>query len=234
LRNNGPVVEVNDVVKVYTTGGVRFEALRGVRLRVERGELISILGPSGSGKSTLLHIMGLIDKPTSGKVFFEGHDTSKLSEDRLATLRNRRIGFIFQAFNLIHRLTALENVELPLISQGMDPKARRSYAMKTLDLVGLSSKSRNKPYELSGGEQQKVAIARALVTSPTIVFGDELTGNVDSKTTMQIMKLINEINADIGTTFVLVTHNPEVAAATRRRITLRDGQVERDEQSGGT
>lgn len=233
MKNSQPAVEVEDVVKVYTTGGVRFEALRGVRLKVEKGELVSILGPSGSGKSTLLHIMGLIDKPTSGKVFFEGQDTSKLSEDKLATLRNKRVGFIFQAFNLIHRLTALENVELPLVSQGMDPKMRRSYAMKTLDLVGLSSKSGNRPYELSGGEQQRVAIARALVTKPAIVFGDELTGNVDSKTAMQIMKLISEINASTGTTFILVTHNPEVAAATRRRITLRDGRIERDEWSGG-
>ena len=231
MKNNEPVVEVDDVVKVYTTGGVRFTALRGVKLRVERGELVSVVGPSGSGKSTLLHIMGLIDKPTSGKVFFEGHDTSQLGEDRLAMLRNRRIGFIFQAFNLISRLTALENVELPLISQGMDPKVRRSYAMKMLELVGLSSKSGNRPYELSGGEQQRVAIARALVTNPTIVFGDELTGNVDSKTTMEIMKLIGEINANTATTFVLVTHNPEVAAATRRRIALRDGQIERDERS---
>lgn len=231
MKNNEPVVEVDNVVKVYTTGGVRFTALRGVKLRVERGELVSVVGPSGSGKSTLLHIMGLIDQPTSGKVFFEGHDTSQLGEDRLAMLRNRRIGFIFQAFNLISRLTALENVELPLISQGMDPKVRRSYAMKMLELVGLSSKSGNRPYELSGGEQQRVAIARALVTNPTIVFGDELTGNVDSKTAMEIMKLIGEINANTATTFVLVTHNPEVAAATRRRIALRDGQIERDERS---
>jgi len=228
LKSDGTVVGAKDLVKVYTTGGLRFEALRGVSLRIGSGELVSILGPSGSGKSTLLHIMGLIDRPSSGKVFFEGHDTSKLGEDRLATLRNRRIGFIFQAFNLVHRLTAVENIELPLVSQGIDPKARRNYAMKMLDSVGLSSKRRNRPYELSGGEQQRIAIARALVTNPTIVFGDELTGNVDSKTVLQIMGLISEINANSGTSFVLVTHNPEVAAATRRRIVIRDGQIEQD------
>jgi len=190
------------------------------------------MGPSGSGKSTLLHILGLIDKPTSGKVLFEGVDTSKMSGEKLAIIRNKRIGFVFQAFNLIHRLTALENVELPLIAQGVDPKNRRQQAMKMLELVGLSSKWMNKPYELSGGEQQRVAIARALVTNPTIVFGDEPTGNIDSKATLQIMQLINEINIKFKITFVLVTHNFDVANATRRAIFIRDGQIEREEQKG--
>jgi len=233
LKDDGGIIEAREVTKVYSTGGLRFEALRGVSLRIEGGELISIVGPSGSGKSTLLHTMGLIDRPSSGKLFFEGQDTSRMSEDALAMLRNKRIGFVFQAFNLVHRLTALENVELPLISRGMDPRARRDRAMKMLDLVGLSSKYGNKPYELSGGEQQRVAIARALVTDPAIVFGDEITGNLDSKTTLQIMKLVGEINARTGAAFVLVTHNPEVAAATRRRIFLRDGAIERDEREGG-
>jgi len=233
LKDDGGIIEAKEVTKVYSTGGLRFEALRGVSLRIEGGELISIVGPSGSGKSTLLHTMGLIDRPSSGKLFFEGQDTSRMSEDALAMLRNKRIGFVFQAFNLVHRLTALENVELPLISRGMDPRARRDRAMKMLDLVGLSSKYGNKPYELSGGEQQRVAIARALVTDPAIVFGDEITGNLDSKTTLQIMKLVGEINARTGAAFVLVTHNPEVAAATRRRIFLRDGAIERDEREGG-
>lgn len=233
MKDDGGIIEAREVTKVYSTGGLRFEALRGVSLRIEGGELISIVGPSGSGKSTLLHTMGLIDRPSSGKLFFEGQDTSRMSEDALAMLRNKRIGFVFQAFNLVHRLTALENVELPLISRGMDPRARRDRAMKMLDLVGLSSKYGNKPYELSGGEQQRVAIARALVTDPAIVFGDEITGNLDSKTTLQIMKLVGEINARTGAAFVLVTHNPEVAAATRRRIFLRDGAIERDEREGG-
>jgi putative ABC transport system ATP-binding protein len=233
LKNeNNEVVNAKDLVKVYITGGIQFEALCGVSLQVKRGELIAVMGPSGSGKSTLLHILGLIDKPTSGKIFFEGQDTSKLNEDKLAMLRNKRIGFIFQAFNLVHRLTAVENVELPLIAQGIDPKSRRAYAMKMLELVGLSSKWKNKPYELSGGEQQRVAIARALVTNPTIVFGDELTGNLDSKTTHQIVELINDINEKLKTTFILATHNPDVAKVARRLIVIRDGQIERDEERG--
>ncbi|MEM2226888.1 MAG: ABC transporter ATP-binding protein [Candidatus Bathyarchaeia archaeon] len=230
MRNDGEIVSAEGVTKVYSTGGLRYEALRGISIRIESGELISIVGPSGSGKSTLLHIMGLIDKPSSGRVFFEGRDTSKMGEDALAMLRNERIGFVFQAYNLVHRLTALENVELPLISRGIDPKIRRERAMKMLELVGLSSKYKNRPYELSGGEQQRVAIARALVTNPSIVFGDEITGNLDSKTTLQIVELVREINESTGTAFVLVTHNPEVAAATRRRIFLRDGRIERDER----
>ncbi|MEM3003773.1 MAG: ABC transporter ATP-binding protein [Candidatus Bathyarchaeia archaeon] len=224
-------IEARDLVKVYRTGGVRFEALRGVSLRIERGELVSILGPSGSGKSTLLNMIGLLDRPSSGKVLIEGRDTSRIDEDSLATLRNRRIGFVFQAFNLIHRLNSLENIELPLVPQGIDPERRRSAAARILEMVGLSSKAFNKPDELSGGEQQRVAIARALVTNPAIVLGDEPTGNVDSKTAMQLMEIVRDINKRFGTTFVLVTHNPDVAAITHRRIILRDGQVEREERN---
>jgi len=232
LKSNNVIVEAEDLVKIYHTGGTRFEALRGVSLRMEKGELVSILGPSGSGKSTLLHMMGLLDRPSSGRVFYEGEDTSKLSEDKLAIMRNQRIGFIFQAFNLVHRLNVVENVALPLVSRGIDPKTRNDSAMKMLDSVGLASKYKNKPSELSGGEQQRVAIARALVTYPRIVFGDEVTGNLDSKTAMHIMKLINEVNETLGTTFVIVTHNPELADATRRRIIVRDGLIEQDERTG--
>ncbi|MBS7650428.1 ABC transporter ATP-binding protein [Candidatus Bathyarchaeota archaeon] len=223
------MVETKDLVKVYRTGGVRFEALRGVSLKIKKGELVSILGPSGSGKSTLLHIMGLLDRPSSGRVYIEGKDTSKIDEKGLAEMRNRRIGFVFQAFNLIHRLNSVENIELPLISQGIDPVSRREHAVKMLDMVGLASKSLNRPAELSGGEQQRVAIARALVTNPAIVLADEPTGNLDSKTAMQIMDIVGKVNESLGTSFVIVTHNFEVAARTHRRIILRDGQVEREE-----
>lgn len=230
LRNNNSVaVEAKDLVKVYHTGGVRFEALRGLSLRINPGELVSILGPSGSGKSTLLHMMGLLDRPSSGRVYINEHDTSKLPEDTLAGIRNRRIGFVFQAFNLIHRLNSLENVEVPLIARGVETRIRRDQAMKMLDSVGLASKRANKPAELSGGEQQRVAIARALVTNPAIVFADEPTGNLDSKTSKQILDVIVRVNNDFGTTFVLVTHNPDMASATRRRIILRDGLIEREE-----
>ena len=233
MKSNNTLVETQDLVKIYEIGGIRFEALRGVTIRMEKGELVSILGPSGSGKSTLLHMMGLLDRPSSGRVFYEGEDTSQLSEDKLAIMRNQRIGFIFQAYNLVNRLNVVENVALPLVSRGMDPETRNNDAMKMLDSVGLASKYKNKPSELSGGEQQRVAIARALVTYPRIVFGDELTGNLDSKTAMQIMKVINDVNATLGTTFVLVTHNPELANATRRRIVVRDGLIEQDERIGG-
>jgi putative ABC transport system ATP-binding protein len=233
LKSNNTLIETEDLVKVYEIGGIRFEALRGVTIRMEKGELVSILGPSGSGKSTLLHMMGLLDRPSSGRVFYEGEDTSQLSEDKLAVMRNQRIGFIFQAYNLINRLNVVENVALPLVSRGMDPETRNNDAMKMLDSVGLASKYKNKPSELSGGEQQRVAIARALITYPRIVFGDELTGNLDSKTAMQIMKVIIDVNATLGTTFVLVTHNPELANETRRRIVVRDGLIEKDERIGG-
>ena len=228
-RNDVPSIEIKDLVKVYHTGKMRFEALRGVSLKLEQGELVSILGPSGSGKSTLLHILGLLDRPSSGKVFVEGKDTSKVDEDRLATMRNQRIGFVFQSFNLIHRLNSIENVMLSLVAQGVEPVKRRESALKMLDMVGLASKELNRPAELSGGEQQRVAIARALVTDPAIVLSDEPTGNLDSKTAMHVMDMIRDVNERLKTTIVLVTHNIDLAARTRRRIMLRDGLVEKED-----
>ena len=229
MKNSYPEIETHDVVKVYSTGGIRFEALRGVSVEIDRGELVSILGPSGSGKSTLLHLFGLLDRPSSGKILIEKKDVSKVSEDQLAKMRNRRIGFVFQAYNLINRLNSVENIEMPLISQGINPAKRRKLATKMLDMVGLESKSLNKPAELSGGEQQRVAIARALVTSPAIILGDEPTGNLDSKTSMQIMDILREVNEKFRTTIVLVTHNIDLASRTHRRIMLRDGQVEKED-----
>jgi len=230
-RNNNPAIETRDLVKVYRIGGIHFEALRGVSIKIEKGELVSILGPSGSGKSTLLHMMGLLDRPSSGRVLIEGQDTSKMSEERLSMMRNERIGFVFQAYNLIHRLTTIENIELPLISRGIDSAKRQDRAITVLNEVGLASKSLNRPVELSGGEQQRVAIARALVTDPAIVLGDEPTGNLDSKTAQQVIRIIIDANKRFNTTFVVVTHNIEIASLTHRQIILRDGLIEREKRS---
>jgi putative ABC transport system ATP-binding protein len=231
-RNSEFAVEVNDLVKAYRTGSVSFRALDGLSLKVRKGEIVSIVGPSGSGKSTLLNMIGLLDKPSSGTVLIDGVDVSKLDEDKKAVLRNKKIGFVFQAYNLIHRLTSIENVELPLIALGIRREARRERAKKMLDSVGLSTKYYNKPYELSGGEQQRVALSRALVADPALVLGDEITGNVDSKTSTQIMDLVETINKSAGRTFALVTHNPELARRASKIFYVRDGQIEKEEVLG--
>ena len=224
-----PAVEVANVTKTYTVGHTDYPALRGVSFKIERGELASIVGPSGSGKSTILNLIGALDRPTSGNVFVDGINLRKLNEDRLALLRNRKIGFVYQSFNLIQRLTTLENVEMPLIARGVPEGTRRTKAVRMLKLVGLGKKLAKKPTELSGGEQQRVAIARALVGEPAIVIGDEPTGNLDSKTTMEILDLLVQMNKAKGITFVLVTHNMEVAEMTHRIVSIRDGLVEREQ-----
>jgi putative ABC transport system ATP-binding protein len=226
---NGPAVEVVNVTKTYKVGHTDYPALRGVSFRIEKGELASIVGPSGSGKSTILNLIGALDRPTSGNVFVDGINLRKLNEDRLALLRNRKIGFVYQSFNLIQRLTAIENVEMPLIPRGVSEKVRRTRAANMLKMVGLGRKLNKRPTELSGGEQQRVAIARALVAEPAIVIGDEPTGNLDSKTTMEILNLVVQMNKAKGITFVLVTHNLEVAEMTHRIISIRDGLVEREQ-----
>lgn len=228
-NNNKFAVEVNDLVKTYRTGSVSFRALDGLSLKVRKGEIVSIVGPSGSGKSTLLNMIGLLDKPSSGTVLIDGVNVSKLDEDSKAVLRNKKIGFVFQAYNLIHRLTAIENVELPLIALGMRREVRRQRAKKLMDSVGLSKKYYNHPYELSGGEQQRVALSRALVADPALVLGDEVTGNVDTKTSVQIMDLVESINKSAGMTFALVTHNPELARRANRIFYVRDGLIEKEE-----
>lgn len=230
MPRSAPAVQTVDVTKVYRIGHMDYPALKGINLKIDRGELTAIMGPSGSGKSTLLNIIGALDPPTSGRVLIDGVDLRKLGEDGLALLRNKSIGFVYQSFNLIHRLTAVENVEMPLIARSVPEQARRSKSLKLLSAVGLKGKYGKHPNELSGGEQQRVAIARALVTEPALVIADEPTGNLDSKTTLEILNYIVQVNKAMGTTFVIVTHNPEVSERTHRVITLRDGLIEKEQQ----
>jgi len=216
---------VEKLRKIYRIGSVDFPALDDISLEVEAGEFISIVGPSGSGKSTLLNMLGALDRPTSGHVFIEGSDLFRKNENQLADFRNRKLGFIFQAHNLLMRTSVLANVALPAVIAGERRAKRIKRARGLLESVGLGDKMTRKPTELSGGEQQRVAVARALMNEPLIVLGDEPTGNLDSKTGAEIVALLRNINRDRGTVFILVTHNPEVANETQRVIHLRDGRV---------
>jgi len=224
-----PAVQTIDVTKVYRVGHVDYPALRGVNMKIAKGELVSIMGPSGSGKSTLLNVIGALDPPTSGRVIVDGIDIKKLGEDKLALLRNHKLGFVYQSFNLIQRLTSLENVEMPLISRGLPERIRRDRALKMLKAVGLTGKSRKRPAELSGGEQQRVAIARALVTEPALIIADEPTGNLDSKTTQEVVDQFIKVNKEYGTTIMVVTHNQEIANRTQHIISLIDGLIAKEQ-----
>ena len=226
---NVPAVQTINLTKVYRVGHTDYPALRGVNLKVQKGEFVSIMGQSGSGKSTLLNLIGALDRQTSGKVLIDGIDLKKLSEDKLALLRNHKLGFIYQTFNLIQRLTAIENVEMPLISRSTPEKVRRSKSLKMLSAVGLANKANKKPTELSGGEQQRVAIARALVTQPSLIIADEPTGNLDSKTTSEVVDQFIQVNKQFGTTILVVTHNPEIAERTQHIVTIKDGLIEKDQ-----
>ncbi len=219
-----PLIELREVWKVYRMGKVEVPALRGVDLALGAGEFLAVMGPSGSGKSTLMHLMGCLDLPTRGQVLFEGADTSRMRGTQLAEIRAHKVGFVFQTFNLIHTLTALENVELPMIFRGVARRARRARAEELLRQVGLGERMGHRPHELSGGEQQRVAIARALANDPKIILCDEPTGNLDSEAGAKIMELLRRLNEE-GRTVVLVTHNPDMASYAKRRVHLRDGRL---------
>ena len=219
------VIETKDVTKMYRMGEVEVPALGGVSVKVERGEVVSIMGPSGSGKSTLMNILGCLDLPTSGEYILDGEQVSGLTDDQLAAIRNRKVGFIFQSFNLLPRISALTNVEMPLRYSG-GGNHRKEKAMEALRSVGLEDRVTHRPAELSGGQQQRVAIARALVNHPAILMADEPTGNLDSKSGQEIMDLLLNLNKESGTTLIIVTHSPEVSTQTQRVIRLRDGLLE--------
>jgi putative ABC transport system ATP-binding protein len=228
-----PLIRVTDVAKVYDVGSVRVEALRGVSLAIRRGEYVALVGPSGSGKSTLMNTLGCLDRPTSGSYRLDDREVTTLSKDERAAVRNRHLGFVFQNFNLLARTTALENVELPMIyARGVPARERRSRARAALESVGLGDRLDHHPAQLSGGQQQRVAIARALVNGPSILMGDEPTGNLDSRTGQDVIDLFRRLNRDQGLTVIIVTHDHGVAAAADRIITLRDGLIVSDTPVG--
>jgi len=220
------VVEANQLTKTYRMGEIDVHALCGVSLKIARGEVVSIMGPSGSGKSTLMNILGCLDQPTSGEYCLDGADVARMSEDQLAEVRNRKVGFIFQSFNLLPRSSALSNVELPMRYGPPNGKTRSQRAKEALEAVGLGDRIHHRPNELSGGQQQRVAIARALVNHPSIIMADEPTGNLDTRSGVEIMELLLRLNRERNVTLIIVTHSPEVAAQTERVIRIRDGQVE--------
>jgi len=223
------VISVKNLVKTYVVGEVEVRALRGVNLDVERGEFLAVTGPSGSGKSTFMHIAGCLDRPTSGQYFLDGEDVSRMSKDQLANVRNRKIGFVFQGFNLLSRTSALDNVELPLLYQGgLKGPERHKRAMDVLAKVGLGNRTDHHPNQLSGGQQQRVAIARALINTPSILLADEPTGNLDTRTSIEVMEIFQQLNRETGITVLLITHEMDIAEYGTRIVTFRDGQVVAD------
>jgi putative ABC transport system ATP-binding protein len=224
-----PIVETRDLVKIYKMGDAIVRALDGLNLQVERGEFMAIMGRSGSGKSTLLNLLGCLDSPTSGQVIIDGVDITKLKKSQLPKIRREKIGFVFQHFNLLPTLTALENVMLPLKYSGVKGSERKARAMEALRQVGLEHRAHHRPAQMSGGEQQRASVARAIVTKPAIVLGDELTGELDSKTSRAVVQLLREFNRATKQTFILVTHDPAVAEQTDRVVHLMDGKVESEE-----
>lgn len=227
---NSPIIHLEHIRKSYFMGKNELQVLKGVSLNIDKNEYVALMGPSGSGKSTLMNILGCLDTPTSGKYVLNGQDVSKMEDNALAEVRNKEIGFVFQQFNLLPRLTALENVALPLVYAGMSKKARTEKAMHVLDMVNLTQRSHHKPNELSGGQSQRVAIARALVNDPAIILADEPTGNLDTKTSYEIMSIFGDIHSR-GNTVVLVTHEEDIAKHAHRVVRLRDGVIESDKMN---
>jgi putative ABC transport system ATP-binding protein len=226
-RRERPVIQIDDLVRTYVMGQTRVRALRGVSLRIERGEYVAIMGPSGSGKSTLMNTLGCLDAPTSGSYRLDGVDVGTLDEDDLSDLRNRKIGFVFQGFNLVAKISALSNVELPLVYAGLTRSARRHRAVRALEAVGMGDRVDHGSNELSGGQQQRVAIARAIVTNPALILADEPTGNLDSRSTADVLAIFEDLN-DSGRTVVMITHEDDVAAHADRLVRLADGHVVAD------
>jgi len=224
------VIEIENIQKIYQVGTQEVRALRGVTTQIKRGDYVAIMGPSGSGKSTLMNIIGGLDTPTAGRYVLNGTDVSHLHDDRLAEIRNKEIGFVFQTFNLLHQYTALENVILPLVYAGVPKQERIQRGKEALDKVGLANRMEHKPNELSGGQRQRVAVARALINNPSIILADEPTGNLDTKTSIDIMRLFAKIHA-AGNTIILVTHEEDIALHAHRIVRLRDGEIERDERN---
>jgi putative ABC transport system ATP-binding protein len=225
------LIQVQDLVKVYSLGEVEVRALQGVSLSIDRGEFVAIMGASGSGKSTFMNILGFLDQPTSGQYLLEGINGENLSRDELAEIRNRKIGFVFQGFNLLSRTSALENVELPLLYAGTPTSKRKEMGQKALSEVGLKGREHHHPSQLSGGEQQRVAIARALVNEPAILLADEPTGNLDTKTSEEIMGIFQRLNREMGITIIMITHEPDIASFAKRNILFRDGKIVDDHEN---
>jgi putative ABC transport system ATP-binding protein len=223
-----PVIQLENIHKTYTMGDVQVHALRGVSLRIREGEFVAIMGASGSGKSTTMNIIGCLDRPTKGTYILDGEDVSTLSKDERADIRSRKIGFVFQGFNLLSRTSALENVELPMLYAGVSSSQRHARAMESLTAVGLGGREQNHPNQLSGGQQQRVAVARALVNDPALILADEPTGNLDSRTSIEVMEIFQRLNRERGITLVLVTHESDIAQYAQRVVVFKDGKIRKD------
>ena len=230
LPDTRPVIELDHIHKVYTMGDVEVHALRGVSLTIREGEFIAIMGASGSGKSTMMNILGCLDRPTRGTYILDGQDVSQMSKDERADVRSKNLGFVFQGFNLLSRTSAVENVELPMLYAGIDTQERQRRAKEALAAVGLAGREQNHPNQLSGGQQQRVAIARALVNQPAMILADEPTGNLDSRTSVEVMEIFQRLNCEQGITLILVTHEPDISEYAQRVVVFKDGKIKKDYQ----